>query len=268
MVKKIKLLFCLVLAILLLTACSSKALSKAEEAYANGDYQTVVNLVENMKKPSSDALALLNKARIHLAFDAGNYEQVIALAGDAGANDEEIASLLASAREAIEAAEAEANAEVIAVEAPPKADVELDVDAAFSIDGQTHYSLSKQEYDQLLADVNRKIDGELNSFNNTANFAEFPHFVSVTSNADRTKFIIVINDANFDFPSELALPDKLAGFARMYAQYSQKNIDIITIEYRTMLGDLLNESVIDVAQGAANAENQAPASSAPASAAQ
>ena len=91
MMKKIKLFFCLTLSVLLLTACSSKALSKAEEAYVSGDYQSVVNLIENMKKPDSDALALLNKARIHLAFDAGNYEQVIALAGDAGASDEEIA---------------------------------------------------------------------------------------------------------------------------------------------------------------------------------
>lgn len=267
MMKKIKLFFCLALSVLLLTACTSKALSKAEEAYVSGDYQSVVNLIENMKKPDSDALALLNKARIHLAFDAGNYEQVIALAGDAGANDEEIAPLLVSAREAIEAT-SEENAEMIGMDAAPKAEVELDVDAAFSIDGQTHYSLSKAEYDQLLADVNRQIDDELNRCNNKSNLAQFPHFESVASNEDRTKFIIVINDGNFDSPSELALPEQLAGFARMYAQYSQKNIDKVTIEYRTMLGDLLFESVVNVPQGAANAENQAPASSAPASAAQ
>ena len=265
MVKQFMPLFSLILAVLFLTACSSNGVSKAEEAYSNGDYKTVVNLVENMKKADPDALALLNKARIHLAFESGNYNEVLELAGNVGADDEEISSLIESAKDAVEAAESAGNAQIVGSDEVPKAEVELDVDAAYSIDGQTHYSLSKQEYDQLLSDVNRKIDDELNSYNKASNFAGFPHFESVTSNEDRTKFTIVINDGNFDSASELALPDQLAGLARMYAQYNQKSISKITIEYRTMLGDLLNESTINIPQGAASAENQASESDAPVS---
>ena len=256
MARKLNLLFCLVFAIFLLTACSSKNISKAEKAYANGDYNTVVNLLEKMKDPKPEAVELLNKARIHLAFDAGNYEHVLALGDSAGTNDEEIGALLESAKSSLESEESDSQAAIVGFDEAPKADVELDIDEGYSIDGKTHYSLSQQEYDQLLSDVNRKIDDELNSCNKTSNFAQFPHFESVTSSEDRSKFTIVINDGNFDSASELALPEKLVSLAQMYAQYNQKIINHVTIEYRTMLGDLLNESVMEVSNIMPPAANQ------------
>ena len=102
MVKQFMPLFSLILAVLFLTACSSNGVSKAEEAYSNGDYKTVVNLVENMKKADPDALALLNKARIHLAFESGNYNEVLELAGNVGVDDEEITCNAADRRNGTE----------------------------------------------------------------------------------------------------------------------------------------------------------------------
>ena len=69
MKKRLTVLLCLLLSLLLLTGCASKDISKAKTAYANGDYQTVVDLLENMKNPKPEVAELLNNAKIHLAFD-------------------------------------------------------------------------------------------------------------------------------------------------------------------------------------------------------
>ena len=254
--KKLRLVlcFCLLLSLLLLAGCTSKDASKAREAYTNGDYRTAVDLLENMKNPKAEDTQLLNNARIHLAFDAGNYEQVLEMIDAAESRDEEMASLYEEARDAMEAKAAEKAAEVAAAEAA-KADYEFDVDAGHSLDGQTHYALSKQEYDQLLEKVNSAIDGELNYSNNKNNFAQFPDFDSVTSNADRTRYTIVINNANFVSPEELSFPEKLASLSQMYAQYSLKETSKVVVEYKTMLGDPLYETELSTSSAAAPAAN-------------
>ena len=142
---------CLLLSLLLLVGCTSKEISKAREAYTNGDYRTVVDLLENMKKLKAEDVELLNHAKIHLTFEAGNYEQVLEMIDTAEYRDEDMASLYEKAREAVEEAEAlKRAAEEMAAEVP-KADFEFDVDTESSIDGQTHYAISQQEYDQLVA---------------------------------------------------------------------------------------------------------------------
>ena len=73
MKKRLTVLLCLLLSLLLLTGCASKDISKAKTAYANGDYQTVVDLLENMKNPKPEVAELLNNAKVHLAFDAGDF---------------------------------------------------------------------------------------------------------------------------------------------------------------------------------------------------
>ena len=83
MKKRLTVLLCLLLSLLLLTGCASKDISKAKTAYANGDYQTVVDLLENMKNPKPEVAELLNNAKVHLAFDAGDFQKVLDLVGDA-----------------------------------------------------------------------------------------------------------------------------------------------------------------------------------------
>ena len=259
---------CLLLSLLLLVGCTSKEISKAREAYTNGDYRTVVDLLENMKKLKAEDVELLNHAKIHLTFEAGNYEQVLEMIDTAEYRDEDMASLYEKAREAVEEAEAlKRAAEEMAAEVP-KADFEFDVDTEYSIDGQTHYAISQQEYDQLVAEVNRHIDDELNNSSNKNNFAQFPDFESVTSNEDRTRYTIVINNANFSTSEEFSLPEKLASLSKMYAQYTQKGIRKVVVEYKTMLGDPLYETELNASSTATPAEILMEDSSTPSSEAQ
>ena len=106
MKRRLTVLLCLVLSLLLLTGCASQTISKAKTAYANGDYQAVVDLLEGMKNPKPEAVELLNNAKIHLAFDAEDYQKVLDLAGDAEIKDEAIAALVEQARTAVEDARA------------------------------------------------------------------------------------------------------------------------------------------------------------------
>ncbi|MCR5136756.1 MAG: hypothetical protein K6C12_06625 [Oscillospiraceae bacterium] len=109
MKKRILLPICLILVLLLLTGCASKQLSIAKTAYENGDWQAVVDALEVVKKPSPEMQMLMEKARIHLAFDTEDYEKAIELieTSELG-EDEEIAALLADAKAAVEKAAAEA----------------------------------------------------------------------------------------------------------------------------------------------------------------
>ena len=109
MKKKLTVVLCLVLALLLLTGCASQTISKAKAAYESGDYQTVVDLLQDLKSSKPEVAELLKNAKIHLAFDAGDYQQVVDLIGDADVKDADIAALLKDAKTALEeAATAEA----------------------------------------------------------------------------------------------------------------------------------------------------------------
>ena len=103
--KKIAILLCLTLTLLLLTGCAARDISKARTAYANGDYQTVVELLENLKTSKPEAAQLLRDAKVHLAFEAGDFQQVVDLIGDT-AVEGEIAELLEQAKTALEEAAA------------------------------------------------------------------------------------------------------------------------------------------------------------------
>ena len=72
MKKTLSVLLCLAMMLLMLTGCAAQDIAKAKTAYANGDYQTVVELLENLKTSKPEAAQLLNNAKIHLAFDAGD----------------------------------------------------------------------------------------------------------------------------------------------------------------------------------------------------
>ena len=61
MKRRLTVLLCLVLSLLLLTGCASQTISKAKTAYANGDYQAVVDLLEGMKNPKPEAVELLKQ---------------------------------------------------------------------------------------------------------------------------------------------------------------------------------------------------------------
>ena len=102
MKKKLTVVLCLVLALLLLTGCASQTISKAKAAYESGDYQTVVDLLQDLKSSKPEVAELLRNAKIHLAFDAGDYQQVVDLIGDADVQDADIASLLKNAKTALE----------------------------------------------------------------------------------------------------------------------------------------------------------------------
>ena len=109
MKKKLTILLCLILSLLLLTGCAARDFSKAKTAYASGDYQTVVDLLENQKNPKPEMLQLLNNAKIHLAYESGDYKLVEELAGDEISADEEVSSLVEKAKTALaEEAAAEA----------------------------------------------------------------------------------------------------------------------------------------------------------------
>ena len=56
MKRRLTVLLCLVLSLLLLTGCASQTISKAKTAYANGDYQAVVDLLEGMKNPKPEII--------------------------------------------------------------------------------------------------------------------------------------------------------------------------------------------------------------------
>ena len=101
MKKRLTMLLCVFLSLLLLTGCASRDIAKAKTAYANGDYQTVVDLLDNLKSNKPEVTELLNNAKVHLAFDKGDYQQVVDLIGNAEVNDEEIASMLEQAQAAL-----------------------------------------------------------------------------------------------------------------------------------------------------------------------
>ena len=63
MKKTISVILCLVLSLVFLTGCASQNISKARTAYANGDYQTVVELLENLKSSKPDVSDLLSNAK-------------------------------------------------------------------------------------------------------------------------------------------------------------------------------------------------------------
>ena len=52
MKKTLSVLLCLAMMLLMLTGCAARDIAKAKTAYANGDYQTVVELLENLKTRS------------------------------------------------------------------------------------------------------------------------------------------------------------------------------------------------------------------------
>ena len=138
MKKKLTVLLCLVLSLLLLTGCASQDIAKAKTAYANGDYQTVVDLLENLKSSKPEVAELLNNAKIHLAFDEGDYQKVVDLIGSEEGLAEDIASLLEQAQTALaeEAAAEEARLaeEAAAEEARLAAEAKLtEIQEAFDV---------------------------------------------------------------------------------------------------------------------------------------
>ncbi len=113
MKKKLALILAVVLCLLLLCGCASRDIKKAKTAYASGDYQTVVELIEGLKKPTDEAMELLRNAKVHIAFDAGDYQQVLDLIGDSVVNDPEIDDIFQQAKAALETAGLEEKKEEI-----------------------------------------------------------------------------------------------------------------------------------------------------------
>ena len=101
MKKTISVILCLVLSLVFLTGCASQNISKARTAYANGDYQTVVELLENLKSSKPDVSDLLSNAKAHLAFDNGDFQQVIDLIGEKEGLSEDLVALLEQAKTAL-----------------------------------------------------------------------------------------------------------------------------------------------------------------------
>lgn len=105
---------CLVLLVMALFAgCGSAEDREAQTAYNSGDYQRVIEIYQDAETPEGEEPALLRSAEAHLAFEKGEYDQVLALL-DEEPSGEELQALQteAKARLACEAGDYE---EVIAL---------------------------------------------------------------------------------------------------------------------------------------------------------
>ena len=138
---------------------------------------------------------------------------------------------------------ASSSASASAVQQSRKSNVVLHVDAAYSIDGETDYSLTATEYENLLTRVRDYITGELNKCTRSAG-EEYYHFDSITADKDFTSYVITVNDALNLTVEERTIKDKLLHYTEMYALYSRQKLGIIYVYYKTQKGEYLRTATL------------------------
>ncbi len=122
----------------------------------------------------------------------------------------------------------------------PKPDVTLTVSKEYAFEGKTAYSLSRQEYYDLMDRLRLYVADEVGQMTKSAG-TDYPHFESVSVSKDCSVYTVVVNDANTRTPSEQTAPDRFREFAEMYAAYNKSKLIDASVEYVTMNGNLLSK---------------------------
>ena len=146
------------------------------------------------------------------------------------------------------------------VEAQPSG-ITLSVPDEYALYGRTEYiSMTQEEYDQLLSGVRQYIDVQLKALTKLKD-PYYPHFDAVSANDDCTVYTITVNEAGARSQKENAIPEQLSFFTRMYAAYSQQNVQQFEIDYQAANGTVLKKDTISLAAGASDLA--APAATVP-----
>ena len=114
-----------------------------------------------------------------------------------------------------------------------KADVTLTVPKEYSIDGKTSYSLTKQEYKDLLLKVHDYIQDELDALS-----LGMYNLGTIKVNDDCTEVTVVVWNVNLS-AAEKEAEGTYFDYCKMYAAYAQKKLDKITVIYKNGIDETL-----------------------------
>ena len=122
-------------------------------------------------------------------------------------------------------------------------EISFTVPAEYSFDGNTEYSLTQEEYDQLLLAVHQYIEEQIAKIRWQKD-PYYPHFDSVSVNDNCSVYTVTVNDAGTRSEKELKLPDQLSVFSRMYGAYSRQSIPTFEINYQAQNGTVLKKETV------------------------
>ncbi len=112
-------------------------------------------------------------------------------------------------------------------------DVTLKIAKEYSIDGKTSYSLTKQEYKNLLSKVHKHVQDKMDDLS-----AGFKNISSIKVNDDCTVVTVVVKTKDLT-SSEKKAESTYFKYCKKYAAYAQKKLNVLPIIYKNSDGETL-----------------------------
>ena len=112
-------------------------------------------------------------------------------------------------------------------------DVTLKISKENSIDGKTSYSLTKQEYKNLLNKVHKHVQDKMDDLS-----GDFKNISSIKVNDDCTVVTVVVKTKDLT-SSEKKAESTYFKYCKKYAAYAQKKLNVLPIIYKNSDGETL-----------------------------